>query len=136
MIDIKQMIGKNLNGVIASVYFEDIHQKEIFMEDIMDICLVIDDISITISCNEDGETLDINKGNLLQEIDMREHGVIKIKDVADFLGLKQISHINDIQTIVNEKFIQTGLTLSIDKGRIIIQNKGDQIMINFEHGSS
>ncbi|MDO4441176.1 MAG: hypothetical protein Q4B81_03240 [Moraxella sp.] len=65
MIDIKQIIGKILNGVTASVYFANIQQKEIFMEDVMDICLLIDDISITISCNEDGETLDINKGNLL-----------------------------------------------------------------------
>lgn len=79
MIDIKQIIGKTLNGVTASVYFVNTHQKEIFMEDVMDICLLIDDISITISCNEDGETLDISKGNLLQEIDMGDHGVIKNK---------------------------------------------------------
>lgn len=132
MIDIKQIIGKKLNNVIASVYFEDIHQQEILMEDIMDICLVIDDIILTISCNEDGESLDISEGNLLQEIDMEYYGVIKIKDVFDFLGLEK-SNINNANIIINEKLIQTGLELILKKCKIIIKNKGDQIVINIEH---
>lgn len=40
-----------------------------------------------------------------------------------------------MHVVVNEKFIRAGLALSMGEGRMIIQNKGDQIVINLEHAA-
>ncbi|MFL1731776.1 hypothetical protein [Moraxella oculi] len=129
MVDVKQIIGKTLKNVMASIYFVDSYQQEIFMEDIVDICLIIDDAAITVSCNEDGESLDITAGNCLQKVDMGDHGVIKIKDMFDFLNLKDSTCIYDARMIIDENLIKIGLELSLDTCKIIIKNEGDQMVI-------
>lgn len=133
MIDIKQMIGQTLKDITASVYFYETSQKDFSVDDIIDVCLVFDDLCVTMSCNSDGESLDIRQGCLLQEVDMDNYGFVKIKNISSFLNLKKTSCIYDVRTIFNKASVLTGLILYLHEYKVIIKNSGDQIGIKLLH---
>lgn len=129
MNDIKQCIGNKLHKVIASIYFEDKHSQSFAPDDIMDICLIFEACSITISTCSDGEAIDIKLGNQLQEVDMNEHGFIGIRDISGMLDSYKEVIVQDINIITNEHGVDFGIELFLGASKMLIYNAGDQLVI-------
>lgn len=130
MNNIKSLIGNTLYKIVASIHFEDKNNQNFSPNDIMDICLIFEKISITVSTNSDGETIDINFGNQLKEIDMNKYGFIGIRDISEILNAYKELIVTDINILTNEHSIEFGIELILGKEKIIIENIGDQLFVN------
>lgn len=130
MNNIKSLIGNTLYKIVASIYFEGKNNQNFSLNDIIDICLIFEKLSITLSTNHDGETLDIKLGNQLKEINMDEYGFISIQDISEILDFYEEFIVTDVNVLTNEHYIAFGLELILGKKKMIIQNIGDQLLIN------
>lgn len=130
MNNIKSLIGNTLCKIVASIYFEGKNNQNFSLNDIIDICLIFEKLSITLSTNHDGETLDIKLGNQLKEINMDEYGFISIQDISEILDFYEEFIVTDVNVLTNEHYIAFGLELILGKKKMIIQNIGDQLLIN------
>lgn len=130
MNHIKSLIGNTLCKIVAGIYFENKNKQNFPLDDIMDICLIFKNLSITLSTSHDGESLDIRLGNQLKEIDMDEYGFIGIQDISEILGHHREIVIKDINILTNEQNIECGLELISGEKKLIIQNIGDQLFVS------
>lgn len=130
MNNIKSLIGNTLYKIIASIHFEDRNNQSFSLDDIMDICLIFENFSITLSTNHDGETIDIKLGNQLKEIDMDEYGFIGIRDISEILDFYEELIVKDVNILTNNYYIKFGLELILGKKKLIIKNIGDQLFVN------
>lgn len=125
----KLLVGNTLCKIVASIHFEDKNNQKFSLNDIMDICLIFEKLSITLSTNHDGETLDIKLGNQLKEIDMDEYGFIGIQDISKMLDFYKEVIVTDINILTNEHYVEFGVELILGEKKLIIQNIGDQLFV-------
>ncbi|OOR90808.1 hypothetical protein B0181_04195 [Moraxella caviae] len=130
MNEFQTLIGDSLHRIQAGVYFEHRNTENFSLDDIMDICLIFEKFSITLSTNQDGETLDIDLGNNLRKIDMGDHGVIEIQDLSGLLGLKKGLVVQDVLGLINEYGVNFGFELGLEDKKLVIKNIGDQLIIS------
>ena len=126
-----RLVGRSLISVSGSVYFNECTPNvEIFpIEDIIDFYFVFDDFSFTVEGNNSGDSIIIRDNNTIHDIDMDNHGYIKVLSLLDILEIKNYVGLEvcDIQNIVIDKN-KAGISIIFsDLEKIIIINLGDEL---------
>lgn len=125
------LLDNKLVEVSGSVYFskDNTNFQKFSIEDIVSFHFLFNGLSITLKGNNNGDGIIICKDDTLHDIDMEEHGYLKVVSLINILKLESYIglKISDIQYVVlgmNE--IGVVIVFSKQK-RIIVLNLDDEL---------
>ena len=120
-----KLFGQKLIGISGTVYFESYNAvtRSFSEKDIIDFCFHFEELNITLKGNSTGDGILVLEGNYLNDVDMSEHGYLKVLSLIEtfelnsYIGLK-VSNIEDVNLNTNQ--VGIAMRFSTQKKLIII----------------
>ncbi|WP_019671803.1 hypothetical protein [Psychrobacter lutiphocae] len=128
---ISKLIGKEITKICGEVFFESIEFiGENFKDiDILRFNIFFNDLNITFEVDSTGEGIVLSQDKPLKNVDMEEYGIIRIRDLTNFLNLKDFKSLKVTNIFyVMYKSITAGYAFVFDDEMFVILNWGDQLL--------